>query len=467
MRVCLPPALSALALRLLTATGALAMALGAARLLGPEGFGTWASMLALATLASTAAVLGQDVAILRAGAGDAAPDDAAGRSAGIVCAAGLGIAGALLGLAAACAAADRRAAAAIALGAAILTLPLAQADVARAAAQARGWLWGALGARDILWRLAVAALAVAAAMAAPGAPPIGPVGFALAAAGLLTLCIALQLRLTRGLRGRAMLRPRRGADRTDGGRMLAALAAAGSGNLSVLVVAAALGPASAGAFFAAQRIAQLAALPLHAARSAEAGAIAAAHAGGRSGALAPILARMRRATILPTLVLGGAAVLAGDRALALFDVAPGAAWAALPVLVGALAIQALGGPTSQLMMLCGGHRAALRQTLAIEGAALAALPFAVLAAGATGAALTLAGAALLGNLAGIIWTRRTLGVDPGIGALILPLRGAAASAASAVPSPDLPAGLRPASAVAPRDGPLVPPHPARASPAPP
>ena len=72
--------LSALILRLATAISQLAMTLAVARLLGAAGLGEWAATLALATLAATGAMLGQDVAILRAGRSDAAAARAAGRS---------------------------------------------------------------------------------------------------------------------------------------------------------------------------------------------------------------------------------------------------------------------------------------------------------------------------------------------------------------------------------------------------
>ena len=413
--------MSALVLRLTTAAGALAMTLALARMLGPEQFGLFAAMLSLATLAGAAATLGQNTAIQRLGDPAARGPGAASRiraatirATGTVTTAALVLAVCGLVAAVVLAAAGLGTASRIVAGAALLVPPLALAEPALAAAQMRGRLWLALAPRDIAWRLglAVAALALAGRWHSTAFTTAAGAALGLAA------CVAVQLRLTGVASPLRMIPPRWRPGEAAFGRALAAVAAIAAASLSVVVLAAMLGPLVSGAFFAAQRIAQIAALPLHAARTAHLAPLAAAHVAGDRQALSRALAKMRRASVLPTLILGAAAVAAGGRLLGLFGADPGQMRAALAILAASAVVHALSGPAGLLMMLCGGHRALLRQTLVIEGLALAGLPIGVALAGPTGAALVLAGGVVVNNLAAISWSRRRLGVDPGIGALI-------------------------------------------------
>lgn len=409
--------MGALLLRLATAGSALAMTLALARMLGPAQFGLFAAMLSLATLAGVAATLGQNTAIQRLGDPARAPRRvraATIRATGTVMTAALVTSGTGLAGAAAAGAAGQTTAAAIMAGAALLALPLALAEPALAAAQMRGRLWLALAPRDILWRLGLAAAALAASW------PGNALAVAAAAALWLTLCVAAQMVLTGAGPPLALLRPRWRPDDAAFGRAAAAFSGIAAPSLTILVLTAMLGPAASGGFFAAQRIAQIAALPVHASRTAHLAALAAAFAADDRAALNGALARIRRRSVLPSLGLGLAAVVLGDPLLGLFGTGSPTMRVTLAILVTTGVAQALCGPTSLLMMLTGGHRALLRQTILFEGLALALVPVGVTLAGAPGAAIALAGGAVGGQLAAIRWLRRHLGVDPGIGAAILP-----------------------------------------------
>lgn len=410
--------MGALILRLATAGSALAMTLALARMLGPQQFGLFAAMLSLATLAGVAATLGQNTAIQRLGDPARAPRRvrvATIRATGTVMTAALVTVAGGLAAAAVAGVAGHATAAAILAGAALLALPLALAEPALAAAQMRGRLWLALVPRDIVWRLGLAAAALWWAGWSGNALAV-----AAAAALWLTLCVAAQMVVTRTGPPLALLRPRWRPGDAAFGRAAAAVSAIAAPSLAILVLTAMLGPAASGAFFAAQRIAQVAALPLHAARSAHLAAIAAAYAAGDRAALDRALARIRRGSVLPSLGLGLAAVALGDHLLGLFGAGSPTMRVTLAILVTTVVSQALCGPSSLVMMLTGGHRALLRQTILFEGLALALVPVGVTLAGAPGAAMVLAGGAVGGQLAAIRWLRRHLSVDPGIGAVILP-----------------------------------------------
>ena len=408
-------ALSALILRLATAAAALAMTLVLARCLGAAEFGRFAAMSALASLVSTAAALGQNVTVLRAGStrGSRA---AVLRATGTALTAALVSSLALMLLAAAVRASGQAGLAAVLAGAAALSLPLTLAELTLAAAQARGRLWLALAPRDVVWRLALAVVALTSA----GRWRPDALSVALAAAALLMGTVVVQARITSAVPLSRILRPRWSPDAGARGRALAALSGMLAANLSVLVLGAILGPAAAGGFFAAQRIAQIAALPLYAARSALAAPVAANHAAGDRAALTRTLARGSRAAIAPTLLLALATILAADPLLRLFGIAPDQFRLTLIMLTAAIAFHALSGPTGLVLMLCGGHHALLRQTLLAEGAALTLIPVCVALAGPAGAAAALMAGTVLGNFAAISWARRHLGVDPGLGALLSP-----------------------------------------------
>ncbi len=183
----------------------------------------------------------------------------------------------------------------------------------------------------------------------------------------------------------------------------------------MVVIAAVMGPAAAGAFFVAQRIAQIAGLPLIAANLARARDIAVAHASGDAERLGRVLARDRLTTIAATVLLGSAAFAGAGPLLSLWGAEAAAMRDPLAILICGAMINALCGPTGQVMTLCHGHRALLGQTLVVQGAALALLPPAIAWDGARGAALASTLAVLAGNLVAVTGIRRRLGVDPGIG----------------------------------------------------
>ena len=237
-----------------------------------------------------------------------------------------------------------------------------------------------------------------------------------------------------------MLRPRWRPVRAGFGRAAGALSGLALASLSVVVIAAVMGPAAAGAFFVAQRIAQIAGLPLIAANSARARDIAVAHASGDAERLGRVLARDRLTTIAATVLLGSAAFAGAGPLLSLWGAEAAAMRDPLAILICGAMINALCGPTGQVMTLCHGHRALLGQTLVIQGAALALLPPAIAWDGARGAALVSTLAVLAGNLVAVGWIRWRLGVDPGIGGLIGPVggdrRGWQAAARTSAAAPD-------------------------------
>lgn len=385
------------------------MALGLARLLGTQGFGVFPAMNAVAVLAAAVAVLGQNATILRA-ADAPDPRGPLRDAAGTVGVATLVVFGPLLAAGGALGLTDHRPAAVVALGAAALTFALAWAEIGIAAVQAQSRLWLAIAPRELIWR---GASGVGGLLLAGRIAP-GPLASAVAAAVLLFLCVAAQVARAGLPGGRLVLRPRWRPVRAGFGRAAGALSGLALASLSVVVIAAVMGPSTAGAFFVAQRIAQIAGLPLIAANSARARDIAVAHASGDAERLGRVLARDRLTTIAATVLLGSAAFAGAGPLLSLWGAEAAAMRDPLAILICGAMINALCGPTGQVMTLCRGHRALLGQTLVVQGAALA-LPPAIAWEGARGAALASPLAVLAGNLVAVTGIRRRLGVDPGIG----------------------------------------------------
>lgn len=201
-----------------------------------------------------------------------------------------------------------------------------------------------------------------------------------------------------------------------------------------------MGPAAAGAFFVAQRIAQIAGLPLIAANSARARDIAVAHASGGAERLGRVLARDRLTTIAATVLLGSAAFAGAGPLLSLWGAEAAAMRDPLAILICEAMINALCGLTGQVMTLCHGHRALLGQTLVIQGGDAGAA-----AAGDRLGWRARGGASLDPRRPGGEPGRRRLdppaaGVDPGIGGLIWPVgrdrRGWQAVARTPAAAPD-------------------------------
>lgn len=188
------------------------------------------------------------------------------------------------------------------------------------------------------------------------------------------------------------------------------------GQASTLVVAALLGPETAGAVFVADRITRLAALALNGINQAAAPQISAAfHAGDRVH-VQRITGLVAMTGFAAALAVLAALVVAGSPILALFDPAY-----ATPAMHGVLVILGLGvlvgtacGPTELTMQLTGLQRELFRTLVVANGIGLAATAALALTHGPTGAAIGMAGTTALWCLAGATITRRKIGVDPSI-----------------------------------------------------
>ncbi|WP_313665964.1 lipopolysaccharide biosynthesis protein [Shinella sp.] len=188
------------------------------------------------------------------------------------------------------------------------------------------------------------------------------------------------------------------------------------GQASTLVVAALLGPETAGAVFVADRITRLAALALNGINQAAAPQISGAFHGGDRPHVQHITSLVAVTGFTAALAVLAGLIIAGHPVLALFDPAY-----ATPTMHGVLVILGLGvligtacGPTELTMQLTGLQRELFRTLVFVNGLGLAATAALALTHGPTGAAIGMAGTTAVWCLAGAAITRHKIGIDPSI-----------------------------------------------------
>lgn len=399
-----------------------------ARVMAPEVYGQFAAMFSLGTIGAIAALLGQHTLGMKTLSG-LEPDPALNatrrhfiwRSYGMVMA---GVGG-CVALACGAWALERLFGVSVGaltmLGACLLILPFALAELVSFHSRAFGSIAGALVPRDVLWRGAVVGLCLGAAFV-PGV-------FASALSAMLTISgLLLGLVVLQFFGFSALFRDQlipharhpseaAGLPRFSLWLWLAALVTMGA-NLNVVVTAALVPADQVGAYFAAQKTSQLLQLPILAINIVAGPRFARLYARGDRAGLQQIARRMALILLVP-LALGALVVMLWAPAvLGLFDPAFVVAVPVLLVLAASHLFMGLGGPFQQLMLMADGERMLVQLTAGAEIAGLVMIPVLVPFFGILGAALGVLATKLLLTILALIWCRRHLQVDTSVLALI-------------------------------------------------
>lgn len=192
------------------------------------------------------------------------------------------------------------------------------------------------------------------------------------------------------------------------------LALAGFTFVDVVVLAFLMPPAAVGLYFAATRIQQFVAFVHFAASAASAPLYSAAHAGGDRAELALLARRVGRATAAATVLVGAGVLLAGPLLFSMFGADPRECLPVLAILVGGTVLASLFGPADDLLTMVAGEKACALVTfaaLALAGLLCFAL---VPALGLVGAALAMAIATIARAVALAVVARAFLGLGTAI-----------------------------------------------------
>jgi O-antigen/teichoic acid export membrane protein len=188
--------------------------------------------------------------------------------------------------------------------------------------------------------------------------------------------------------------------------------------LDVVVVSSMLGSTEAGAYFAAQKTANLLGLAMIAG-GLVAAPIMAAHFHAKKIVELQSLCRMIAVAIAATTMVGVVIeVLYGRQLLGIFDASFAASYPVLMVLCLGYAIDSLSGPNAYMMQVVGLERSYLRIMAVVYGLVLALQLALIPHYGAIAAAGANAFGTCLWNVAAIWLLRRKVGVDPSILSLV-------------------------------------------------
>jgi len=181
---------------------------------------------------------------------------------------------------------------------------------------------------------------------------------------------------------------------------------------NVLLVGALAGPAAAGAYFAAERLAQLSGVAKHVVSTINQQSMAAAHATGRTRELQWLATQSAHGSLWPTLAAGTLLILLATPLLQLFGDDFTGAQTVLVILVLSGFFGVLIGPAQDLLIMTGRQRYIPRVMVFTALVHVLALLLLVPPLGAVGAAT----ASLISSLVGQLWllslARRETGVDP-------------------------------------------------------
>lgn len=184
----------------------------------------------------------------------------------------------------------------------------------------------------------------------------------------------------------------------------------GLGSIDVILLGLYLAPEAVGVYFAATRIVQFVLFAQYATSAATAQRFADAQARGDLATLTALVTRTARLTALMTFVAGGAVLAASPLLLALFGPGFGASVGVLAILISGIVIQSAFGPAEDLLTMLGAERVcALVSTAVLAMAAILNLIL-IPRFGVTGAALSMAVAAVLRGVALSAVARLRLGI---------------------------------------------------------
>lgn len=423
---------AALAIKLANAGLTYLMFMLLARWLGSEAYGEFAFMFALGSFAGIAATAGQHTLVLRLLPALEAKGDAA-TARGLIGSAyrHVGIGGAVATLALLVFAGlasgfalpfDGR----LILLSAVLAIPFAVAEFQAHLMRAYGSVVRALAPRDVVWRCAVIVIVGGWAYWHDG--PLGSAQVFLAVGGMLAGLMAVQALGLGGLLPQAVRTaradpPKTGWFESAGWLWIAAMAGIAMAHLSVVVVSGVLSASDTGAFFAAQRTAQLLSLPLIAANMVAAQLIARDHARGDIAGVQRVCRLIAPLIVLPS-ILGFAIVLGfGGSLLSIFDPGFAEARPALVLLALGQLFSALCGPTGIVMLMTGMERRYV--VILAVSVAIALVLAAVLARyfGLMGAAIGVMAGEFLWNGLCVFRIVRTHGIDPTVLSVFRPSGG--------------------------------------------
>ncbi|NVK12685.1 MAG: lipopolysaccharide biosynthesis protein [Rhodobacteraceae bacterium] len=390
--------------------------------LGDDGFGQFSFAFSLATILAVAGTAGQRNLVLRFASfylhdHDEAKARAAVRfSYGIVL---LGSAAAALGLALAAAllpAFEQQQG--LLWAAALFTIVLALAEFQPNPQRAAGSVWRALLPRDVIFRLAIIAVA---AMAASGMVPApGPVTVLLlmsAVLGGLVLVQSFLVPLTNPVRlmaGEADFSQMRQWISASWGMWGNSVVDASGRNIAIVIAGSLLPAAVIGTIFAALRTAMVLELFLMAINIVAAPMLAAQLGKNDFGAARSTCRRISLMLGMPTLACFAFFVLWGGQVLELFGPGYAAAHPELIVISLGYLVSALAGPTAQIMEMSGHERMHFVMLTVTTGLALAALPAAIALWGSMGAAICISCNLIALNAAAYIYIFRKTGISPGL-----------------------------------------------------
>ncbi len=294
------------------------------------------------------------------------------------------------------------------LAACLLPL-LALQDYLEGVARSQNWVVLAILPPYLLRQLVMVAGLAAAVLAGASARPEVAMACMLLAAGVSTALQALVLahRLRRVLPpGPRRFRPRVWL-KASLPIALVDLATTAFGFVDVLLLGLLMPPSAVGLYFAVTRVQQFVPFVQFAASAATAQRFSAAQGRGDRAGLARLIRLQARATAAATLVTGLAVLAAGPPLLAVFGEGFGAGVPVLAVLVMGSVAASLFGPGEDLLTMLGGERLCAGLTLAALGVAILLGLLLIPALGLLGAAASMSAATVLRALA-LAWAARAV-----------------------------------------------------------
>jgi O-antigen/teichoic acid export membrane protein len=293
---------------------------------------------------------------------------------------------------------------------ALLILAAALSEFAASAMRARGWLVLALAPRDIGWRLAVILFILFLAHPLPSEVSLGIVTVAL----FIFCSPQLAILAVDAWRYRAQKMPeqeRSGMQHATWGFWANTSISPIFEHSTTVLVAAALGPVAAGAFFAADRLARLLSIPLDGIELIGGPMLARSFHAGRMNEVRLVLGSTSGLAFLAAAAGAICFLIFGKFALALFDPTYVAVFPVLLVLVAGQIVNAVCGSNSLLLNMAGRERDLLAIRAVWGLISVVGVYFAALHAGMIGAAVASAGALAGWNITAVLVCKKRFNIS--------------------------------------------------------
>jgi O-antigen/teichoic acid export membrane protein len=183
---------------------------------------------------------------------------------------------------------------------------------------------------------------------------------------------------------------------------------------NVILVGILAGPAVAGAYFAAEKLAGLTSLPASIANSVNQADIAAAHARGNKNELVTLTRRAAHAMVWPTVAITFFLCIFAGQLVSLFGDGFSGAGPVLVILAIGLLLKSVAGPANNLLIMTGRQKYLPRVMVLTAAIHVTFLFVLIPTAGAVGAALTSALSGVFSSIWLFLLVRRELGMNPTI-----------------------------------------------------